>query len=56
MIIDMDIIDQIEGGTDITKLIVKEPEYNSTILLKDGTMLNVKYKVKEIIEEIKKHA
>ena len=56
MTVDIDIINQIENGVDISKLTVKKPEYSSTILLKDGTKLSVKQKVKDIIKEIQKNA
>ena len=52
VIVDEDIVRQLEEGIDVTKLNIKEPEYQSTILLKDGTKLSVNQKVKDIIKEI----
>ena len=47
--IDEDIVKQLEEGVNPRDLKVPEPEYNSTIKMKDGTMINSKLKVKDII-------
>ena len=52
--IDDDIVRQLEEGVSPKELKVPEAEYHSTIKLKDGTTINSKLKVKDIIREMRK--
>ena len=56
MEVNEDIAKQLEEGIDPNKLVFPEPEYQTTILLKDGNKLNINQPIKTVIEEIRKNA